>query len=121
MHSNYKSRITQAKINLLNYRHNLELIRNIVGDDTKIMAIIKANAYGHGIERIAQAAEKSKVDFLGLVSIGELEKVRNCGIKTPCLLLNYLDKESIHRAIDLGTSITIMDRPIHNRGAENRK
>lgn len=102
-------RLTQATINIARYRHNLSQIQRIIGDNTAIMAVIKANAYGHGIERIAQAAELQGVEYLGVISIGELRQVRQCGVQIPCLIINYLDESSIHEALSLQGSVTAMD------------
>lgn len=102
-------RITSALVDLSSYRHNLDLVKSQVAKDVAIMAVVKANAYGHGIEEIAKAATEWGVEYLGVVSVGELSRVRAAKIDTPCLILNYIDDGSIAEAVDLGASITVTD------------
>lgn len=102
-------RITKAVINLDHYRHNLRSIRRIIGDKVAILAVVKANAYGHGIEEIAHAATNEGVEYLGVVSIGELRRIRAARVFTPCLIINFLDVDSIDEALELEASFTAMD------------
>ena len=105
-------RISKVYIHLENYRHNLAVLHEKVGTDTKLMAVLKANAYGHGIERMAKASLEAGASYLGVVSIGELARIRHAGITAPCLILNYLDTESVQEAISLQAEITVMDEQI---------
>ena len=102
-------RLTAATINLAHYKHNLMCIRKNVGEGVRIMAVVKANAYGHGIARIAQAAVESGVSYIGVASLGELKLVREARVDTPVLLLNYLEADSFSEAIQHHASITVMD------------
>lgn len=102
-------RLSKVLVNLENYRHNIQTIKSTVGKNVAVMAVVKANAYGHGIEKIAQAALNAGAEYIGVVSVGELERVRSVGITAPCLILNYLDASSIDEAIELDGSITAMD------------
>ena len=91
-----------------NYAHNLKFIRDQADQGVKVMAVVKANAYGHGIGQIARLASEN-ADFIGVVSVGEARKVREAGVKTECLILNYLDNESIAAAVELNVALTAMD------------
>lgn len=102
-------RLVTATINLDQYRKNLSAVRSMIGPSPAIMAVVKGNAYGHGIEEIAKTARAWGVDYLGVVSIGELEQIRQCGINTPCLILNYLDEPSIAQALKLDATVMAMD------------
>ena len=53
-------RPTYAEINLENIKHNVKSIKKFVGSDVEILAVIKANAYGHGAVEVAKTLEKSK-------------------------------------------------------------
>jgi alanine racemase len=79
------ARPTQAIINLAALRHNYALAQQLAGNG-KILAVVKANAYGHGIVDIAKALE-SLVSALGVACIEEAIQLRNAGIKVPILLL----------------------------------
>lgn len=106
------NRLTAAHIDLDNFAHNLAALRSVIGNDVAIMMVVKANAYGHGIEEISKAAVSAGAVYLGVVSLGELKKVRRAGIAVPVLILNYLDPDSIAEAVALDASITIMDSDV---------
>jgi len=74
-----------VEINLQNLRHNLQIVRDISG--CAVMAVVKAGAYGHGLETISKVLEKSGANFLGVANIGEARRIRNSGVKTPIYLL----------------------------------
>ncbi len=101
-------RLTVAIINLVNYRHNIRTILKQLDKGVKLMAIVKANAYGHGLEEIAKASIEAGATYIGVVSLGELKRVRGAGITTPTLILNYIDPISISEAVKLDASLTLM-------------
>lgn len=68
--------------------HNLTETRKLIGD-TKIMGIVKANAYGHGALTIARALKKEGVDFFGTATVEEAVELRQGGIEDPILILGY--------------------------------
>lgn len=74
-----------VEINTQNLRHNLEVAREI--SKAEIMAVVKAGAYGHGLETISRILESSQVAFLGVANIGEARRIRNAGVTTPIYLL----------------------------------
>lgn len=76
--------MTQAVINLSACRHNLSVAKQTV-PDSKCIAIIKANAYGHGMVQIAKAL--TDADAFGVARIEEAIALRDAGITTPILLL----------------------------------
>lgn len=76
--------MTQAVINLSACRHNLSAAKK-TAPDSKCIAIIKANAYGHGMVQIAKAL--TDADAFGVARIEEAIALRYAGITTPILLL----------------------------------
>lgn len=94
-----------ASINLSALRHNLTQIRRFA-PTSKIIAMVKANAYGHGLIAVSQAL--SQVDALGVARINEAVILRKGGIKTPIILLEGFNEPSeldlIHQ-YDLGSVI----------------
>ncbi|MFD2257921.1 alanine racemase [Luteolibacter algae] len=74
-----------VEINLNNLGKNLETARTSSG--CGIMAVVKAGAYGHGLERISKFLEQTGIDFLGVANIGEARRIRDAGVKTPIYLL----------------------------------
>ena len=71
-------------------RHNLQEFRRIVLPDTNIMAVVKSNAYGHGILEVAQIAVDSGADWLGVNELDEALQLRNAGHLLPILVLGAI-------------------------------
>ena len=74
----------QATIHHAALRHNLQRARRAAGD-AKVWAVVKANAYGHGIERVFEALRGA--DGFALLDLAEAERVRALGWRGPILLL----------------------------------
>lgn len=81
------SRPAQVTIDLQALRHNLKQIR-IKAPSSKVLAMVKANAYGHGMVAVAKALQE--VDGLGVASLEEGIVLRDAGIKTPIFLMEGL-------------------------------
>ena len=82
-------RRTWAQVDLDALKHNFEVLRSIVPDSAEIMGIVKADAYGHGVEMISKTLCELGVDRFGVSSISEAEQLRSFGIKKPVLILGY--------------------------------
>ncbi len=80
-------RPTFAEIDLAALRHNYQYITSLAGPGRRILAVVKANAYGHGAVRIARELENCGVDFLGVATCEEAAELRTAGIKSSILLL----------------------------------
>ncbi len=77
-------------------RHNLEVIRRLA-PSSRVMAVIKANAYGHGLVAAARALESA--DAFGVARLGEALTLREAGIKTRIVLLEgVMDREQLDAA-----------------------
>jgi alanine racemase len=83
-------RATFAEINLKAFKHNLQNLKKITEPDTGIMAVIKADAYGHGSLPCAKAAVDSGVDYIGVGIIEEGIELRKNGITEPILILGSI-------------------------------
>lgn len=73
-----------AAIDLQALQHNTQVIRKLAGN-RRILGILKANAYGHGLTRIAQAL--ADIDAIGVARVDEALQLRNFGITRPIVLL----------------------------------
>jgi alanine racemase len=78
-----------VEINKKVLQHNIEQFQKLIGDKIELVAIVKANAYGHGLVEIAKIAVSSRVNWLGVDSIDEALKLRKAGIDAPILILGY--------------------------------
>lgn len=90
--------------------HNLDEIQKLVGK-TKIMGIVKANAYGHGDIQCAKEMVKWGVDYFGVASVDEAIHLREGGIKENILILGYTPEEHFHylNELDLVQSLVSLD------------
>lgn len=80
------TRAAQAQINLHALQHNLRRVR-AAAPQSRVMAMVKANAYGHGMVRVARALVDAGADALGVASIDEAMMLRDAGITAPITLL----------------------------------
>ena len=78
-------RSTIAVINKNNIRFNFRRIK-VLAPNSKVMAIVKANAYGHGIDEVAKVLYEENVDMFGVAFVDEAVRIRELGIKTPILV-----------------------------------
>lgn len=103
------SRPTFVKIDLAALRHNLERVHQIA-KGRLVIAMVKANAYGHGIVRIAQAL--SKADALGVASLEEGLKLREAGITQPIVLMEGLfNRDELQEAIKNDFTLVVHHLP----------
>lgn len=79
-----------ARIDLDAICGNIQNAMNKVGKDTKIMAVIKTNAYGHGSIPVAKALAEIGVYAFGVATIGEALVLRKNGIQNPILILSHV-------------------------------
>lgn len=98
---------TWAEINLDNIKFNLNNIKNLLNEDTKVCGVIKANAYGHGAVQVARLLEKEKVDYLAVARLEEGIELRQNNITLPILCLGYIPEQSLKDAIKNKVTITL--------------
>ena len=97
-----------AKVKLDAIDHNIELVRNKINAKTKIMAIVKADAYGHGSVEIAHHIV-NKVDWFGVSNVDEALELRNNGITKPILILGASMPDEFESIINHDITATIFD------------
>ena len=88
-------RSTHAEINLKAFKQNLQNLKIILGSSTGIMAVIKADAYGHGALASARAAVESGIAYLGAGVIEEGIELRKNGIENPILILGSIFPDEV--------------------------
>lgn len=76
-----------VEVNLDAIRHNYRAINGLVGDETSIIAVVKANAYGHGAVEVSRALSAEGVSYLAVTRLDEALPLRAAGLLTPILLL----------------------------------
>ena len=78
-----------AEIDLDALKNNFENLRARVLSGVKIMAVVKADAYGHGAQRCSRVLELIGADYFAVSNIEEALELRKCGIEKPVLILGY--------------------------------
>jgi alanine racemase len=98
-------RPTFVEVNLARIVENLDAIRAHV-DQAKVMAIVKANAYGHGIIEVAHTMQDAGADMLGVAFLEEAVLLREHGITMPILVFGGIATQQIPLILKLGLSAT---------------
>ena len=98
---------TWAEINLDNIEFNLNNIKKLLNEDTKICTVLKANAYGHGSVQVAKFLENKNVDYFAVARLEEAIELRQNNIKKPILCLGFVPEESLEYAIKNDITLTI--------------
>jgi len=106
------SRPTIAEIDLSALRHNFEQVRRAVPPSCGVLAVVKADAYGHGFMDIAGELEKLAVTAFGVAFLAEGIQLRKSGIDRPVLILGgiYPGQEKKCVGFNLSTAIFDLDQ-----------
>lgn len=78
-----------AEIDLKAIAHNIRELRRIADPDSRLMAVVKANGYGHGSVEVARCVLNNGAKVLGVARIDEAMILRNAGIDAPILIFGY--------------------------------
>jgi alanine racemase len=82
-----------SEIDLNAVSRNVRELRRITSSGSRLMAVVKANGYGHGAIEVAQAALKNGADCLGVARMEEGIQLRDAGITSPILIMGYTPPE----------------------------
>ncbi|MDY6856566.1 MAG: alanine racemase [Thermodesulfobacteriota bacterium] len=120
------NRPTVAEIDLDAFRFNYIQIRNRVDINTRILAVVKADGYGHGALFLSKELEELGVDLLGVAICEEAIALRKAGIKIPIIILNGIFKGQVEETFEYKLTPVIYDlhtaRSLSDRGKSlNRK
>ena len=102
-----KERPVRLESDLDNLANNIKEIRSFVGEETLIMAIVKANAYGHGAVTCGKVFLENGADRLGVSVLSEGIELREAGITAPILLLNYTPPTQYRELLEYDLTPTI--------------
>ncbi len=95
------------EINLDAIAHNIKKIRQIVGKNTRIIAVVKANAYGHGAIEVSETLLENGVTMLGVSVIEEGVVLREAGIKAPILILGLTMNDQLESLVAYNLIATV--------------
>jgi alanine racemase len=100
-------RDTWAEINLDHVHYNVSSLKNRLPENVRLVAVVKANAYGHGDVQVAQAALEAGADSLAVATMDEAISLRNKGITAPILILGATRAEDAPVAAELELTLTV--------------
>lgn len=101
-----------VEINLENISHNMRAIRKNTPKDVKLLAVVKADAYGHGSVMIAPTLLASGADMLGVASIDEGVDLRQAKINCEILVLGAVPVWAVETAVKSDITIAIFQKSI---------
>ena len=99
---------TWLEVDLGAIKHNIQAIRKMT--NTRVMAVIKANGYGHGVLAVARAATDIGVNWLGVARMEEALNLRGAGVTANIMVLGYTPPLLIPDAIHNDIHVAIFDR-----------
>lgn len=109
MEENIKQDRAWIEVNLENLENNINEIKKIIDDNCKIMAVVKANAYGHGMINIATKLNEIGIQDFAVATLSEGIELRKNNIEGNILILGYTNFEDIGYVIKYDLTQTIVD------------
>lgn len=105
-------------------RSNVQTLRGLIGRDRILCAVVKANAYGHGIAEVARVVERDRAfrsapsrspsagggkigGWFGVDSLGDAEALRDVGVRQPMLILGYVPVDDARAVVRSGARVTV--------------
>lgn len=106
---------TWAEIDLDAIEKNYRAIRGSLADGSRLMAVVKADAYGHGAACVARTLQAAGADWFGVSNLQEAIQLREEGITRPILILSYTPPEEAARLSRYNITQTVISREYAHR------
>ncbi|KZR57129.1 alanine racemase [Pseudobacillus badius] len=103
-------RDTWAEINLDHISYNVSETLRLLPENTKLFAVVKANAYGHGDVQVAKAAAEAGAQGLAVAFLDEALSVKRAGLSIPLLVLGASSPQAAKMAADRQISLTVFQK-----------
>jgi alanine racemase len=88
-------------------KNNIFQFRSLIGNARKMTAVVKSNAYGHGLLETSRLAAEYGADWLGVNSLDEARAIRNSGIDIPIIVLGYVPLHELEDAVKNDLRLTV--------------
>jgi alanine racemase len=88
---------------------NVRALKKLVGDQVALMAVVKADAYGHGAVSVSRTALLNGAEYLAVGSMHEALELTEAGIESPILVMNYTPVSAVRQAIRQHITLTVYD------------
>jgi alanine racemase len=98
-----------AEIDLGTAKQNMKKIMSLAGEGTSVMAVVKADGYGHGAVALAKAYSEIGVEWFGVATVEEAVELRKSGIESNILILSYVFPDAFEDVISFGIISTVFD------------
>ena len=96
-----------VEINLEHIKHNCRTVKQLVGENVQVAAVVKANGYGHGAIPVGKACLEAGADSLAVAILSEAIQLREAGIHCPILVMGWTPVEGYALAIEQDVRLTI--------------
>jgi alanine racemase len=106
---NFPPRTTWIEVSRSALTHNLHLLRARLAPTTQLMAVVKANAYGHGAAETAHILQRAGADRFAVATLSEAIELRQAGIERPILVLGYTPPWHAAHALAHAITLTVFD------------
>lgn len=100
-------RNTYAEVNLQAIYHNVQAMKRQLKKETKMIAVVKANGYGHGAVQVAKTALQAGADYLAVALLEEALELREAGIDAPILVFGYVHPKDAQVAASNRFTLTV--------------
>src|SRR5438128_12417386 len=101
------TRPTWVEIDLSAIGNNTRQIASLVGPQVRVLASLKADAYGHGALKVARTVLHNGASMLGVATVSEATPLREAGIGAPILVFGYVPLWQMREAVRLGVTLTL--------------
>lgn len=100
---------TYIQVDLDAIAHNARVLKASIAPTPHMMAVVKANAYGHGLVPVAETALKNGADFLGVAIPEEGETLRQAGVTAPILVLGAVNQRGAEASVQWDLTQAVFD------------
>jgi alanine racemase len=101
-----------AEVDLAAIRNNFSAIKSLVQPQTKVMAVVKANAYGHGAVPVAEELIRAGASTLAVARVEEGLELRRAKVASPILVLGLAEPEEARLAVEAELSVAVASFPL---------
>jgi len=98
--------------------HNIGELRSLVGTSALLAPVVKANAYGHGLETAAQVFVGAGADWLCVNALYEARRLRDAGVEVPLYVMGHVAPEQTAEALELDCEFVAYDRAVVRAAAD---
>jgi len=101
--------VNKVEVDLNAISHNLRVIKKNVDPDSKIIGVVKGNAYGHGLIDTARAIWTSGAEIMAVADLNEAVELRVAKIRVPIIVLGFVESSEFRRLLDFDIAMTVSD------------